>query len=405
MIIEGSWVLPVTDKPIRSGGVRIQNGVISAAGKIVDIERVYPDEDVISFKNGIIMPGFVNLHSHIEYSAMHGRCRGGSFIAWIKDLIKAARNMDANDWLDSSRYGAELMIESGITSIGDITKTDTAFRAIEEAGLRGVVFLEVLGFDDDKIDRVIHDLYIRLEKSANIKNNRINTGISPHAPYTVSRKLFEALAEISDERGLRIMTHISETAEEEVFVRDGTGVFADSFKKIAGWGDVTWDGTDLGSVEYLDACGILSERTIAAHAVWVDEADIEIFRARGVSIAHCPRSNAYLGTGSAPVRRMLDAGVTVGLGTDSLASNQSIDIFEEIRAIDRSINPEERIRMATINGARALGLGDRVGSIEPGKFADIIVVENDSDDPYMVISSSKSDLRLVMVEGNVLYET
>jgi len=204
---------------------------------------------------------------------------------------------------------------------------------------------------------------------------------------------------------LQIMTHILETAEEEIFVREGRGGFSDPFKKIAGWENLQWGGTDLGSVEYLDACGILSEKTIVAHAVWINEDDIEIFRARGVSIAHCPRSNAYLGTGSAPVRLLLDAGITVGLGTDSLASNHSIDLFEEIRAIDRSISPKERISMATINGAKALGLEDRVGSIEVGKFADIIVVENDSNDPYNVVSSSKGDLRLVMVEGKVLYET
>jgi 5-methylthioadenosine/S-adenosylhomocysteine deaminase len=256
-----------------------------------------------------------------------------------------------------------------------------------------------------KADRIIDDLRLRLLKVKDRGGERVGLGLSPHAPYTVSKRLFEEVARTARQRKLPIMVHLSETADEEAFVREGTGLFADIFKKAAGWGDVSWNGLGLSAAMYLDSCGILAEKTIATHAVHMSEEDIRVLRARDVSVAHCPRSNAFLGVGRAPVKAFLDEGVLVGLGTDSLASNDRIDFFDEMRALDPSIPLDLRIRMATINGARALGLGDKIGSIEVGKYADLIAVTVLSDNPYDVCLATKEDIRLVMVKGCVLHET
>lgn len=405
LILRGRWVLPVTRDPIPDGGILIKDGVICALSDGDSLEKKYPDEEVLLFENEVVMPGFVNLHAHIEYSVMQGKCRGGSFLSWIQDLIKEARGMNESDWLESSRYGARLMIESGVTCLGDISKTDTSFQAIYESGLRAVVFLEVIGLDEMEADRIIDDLRLRLLKVKDRGSERVGLGLSPHAPYTVSKRLFEEVARTAHQRKLPIMVHLSETADEEAFVREGKGLFADIFKKAAGWGDVSWNGLGLSAAMYLDTCGILAEKTIATHAVHLSKEDIRLLRARNVSVAHCPRSNAFLGVGRAPVKTFLDEGVLVGLGTDSLASNDQIDFFDEMRALDPSIPLDLRIRMATINGARALGLGDKIGSIEVGKYADLIAVTVLSDDPYDVCLATKDDICLVMVEGSVLHES
>ncbi|RJS71017.1 MAG: hypothetical protein CW694_06275 [Candidatus Syntrophoarchaeum sp. WYZ-LMO15] len=404
MIVRGAWVLPVTHNPIRAGGVLIRDGVIKAVGSGRDLERAYPDEEVLFFENEVIMPGFVNLHSHIEYSSLHKRCRRGSFTGWIQDMIRESRRMEDDDWVRSSGLGAREMVRSGVTCIGDITKTDTSFDAILDAGIRGVVFLEVIGFDDSVVEDIITGLIERIRRFRSRGNGRVRIGVSPHAPYTVSRRLFEAVGSVSSRMNLPVMTHLAETEDEERFVRDGEGIFAGSFKDIAGWKGVEWRGVGLSPASYLDACGLLSERTVVAHAVHVSDEDILLLKRRGVSIAHCPRSNRYLGVGDAPVKKILDMGINLGLGTDSLASVDSIDIFQEMRSIDPRVPPPTRIRMATINGAKALGMEDQTGSLEPGKCADIIAVTTEKDDPYSVYLSSRDDIRIVIAGGSVLYE-
>ncbi len=271
------------------------------------------------FGGAAIVPGFVNAHSHLEYAVYAGFGDGlADFSDWIGLHIERKQRLHFDDVLDIARLGAAECLASGITTVGDCSFSGATTRACAELGLRAIVYLEVFGSDPIRAGERFEALR---QTGDGAWSDLVRPGVSPHAPYTVTKDVYAACAEL----GVPIATHISESQSELVYLKGGGGPW-ESFRELL----VTPPGTT--GTRLLADIGALGPGLVAAHCVMVDAEEIELLAASGTAVAHCPRSNALLGCGIAPVRELLDRGITVGLGTDSPASAPSFDMFDEMRA-------------------------------------------------------------------------
>jgi 5-methylthioadenosine/S-adenosylhomocysteine deaminase len=402
-VLSADWVLPVSGPPIRNGAVAVEDGRILAVGPRAELDTGR------RFADAVIVPGLVNAHSHLEYAVYAGFGDGAAdFGEWIGTHIERKQRLRFDDVVDIARVGAAECLASGITSVGDCSFSGAAAQACSELGLRGIVYLEVFGSDPaaarERFER-LHDL------AAPWFSGRVAPGVSPHAPYTVTAEVYAMCVEL----GLSVATHVSESRSETEYLT-GRGGPWDTFRELL----VPPPGTT--ATRLLAEIGALGPRLVAAHCVTVEPDEIDLLAERGVPVAHCPRSNALLGCGIAPLRELLDRGITVGLGTDSPASTPSFDMFEELRAAIElararerrpdALTPTEALELATLGAARALGLGDTVGSLEPGKQADLAVIGLAGspflpwEDPAaaVVLGGAPSRVLLTMVGGEVRYE-
>ncbi|MFN0154437.1 MAG: amidohydrolase family protein [Gaiella sp.] len=368
-VVSADWVVPVEGEPIADGAVAIDDdGRIAAVGPSSELgvgER---------FEHAVICPGFVNAHSHLEYQGYGGFGDGLPFPQWIAVHIERKGRLDEEGMLAQAFAGAGDCLRSGITTVADASFSGAAVEAAAGLGLRAIVCLEV--FDFLGPDAVTASFEPMRERVAGSLSDRVRLGISPHAPYTVSAPLYQA----AYATGLPVVTHLSESLPELEFLTTGSGPWAEIRHLLVEPPGET--GTRL-----LARLGLLGSRTIAAHCVHVDEEEIELLARHDAAVAHCPRSNSMLGCGVAPLLELRAAGVRVGLGTDSPASTPSFDMFEEMRTAlfaararahtPAAISAADILRLATLDGARALGLADLTGSLVAGKAADLAVVSLD----------------------------
>jgi 5-methylthioadenosine/S-adenosylhomocysteine deaminase len=419
--LRANWVVPVDMPPIRDGEVHIENGEITWVGKASGRE---PTAD---FRMSAILPGLVNVHAHLEYTVMRGLLEDIEFFPWIRTLTALKAHLSLEDWIASASLGAGEMLAGGITTVADASDAGAALTAILTSGQRGIVFREVFGIEKEPsveqtlsvLKRRLGDMRLQVERHH--AQDRVTVGVSPHAPYTVRPQLVRALAAYCGEHDLRQTIHVAESPAETQLIREGSGEFAQMFARR----NIAWEAPGTSPVRHVADCGGFEAPTLAVHCVHADAADAALLREKGVSVAHCPKSNGKLGAGFAPVRMLLDAGVTVGLGTDSVAANNGADLLEEMRYAvhvararehtTRALTAREALYMATLGGATALGLQDQVGGLRRGKRADLCVVRLDGlhvtpaadDDPIsaIVYGARASDVLLTMVDGRVLYES
>jgi cytosine/adenosine deaminase-related metal-dependent hydrolase len=273
------------------------------------------------------------------------------------------------------------MLARGTVAVADVANDTWVAPLLAASGLYAVLFHEILGLEANRVEPLLAEAAERLERLADDPavreaGDRVRVELTPHAPHTTSAPLLRALAGRSAAAGEPLSIHVAESEAETAFLADGGGPLAELFRE-RGFGDGSWKPPGQSPVEYLDRIGLLSERTLAVHCVGIGQRDHSRLQARGVTVVTCPRSNRHLGVGRAPIPQLLREGVPVALGTDSLASVPDLDPFAEMAALREehpSLTPAAVLRMATLNGARALRLDDRLGSIEAGKLALLVVV-------------------------------
>lgn len=398
-VLSADRVLPVDGEPIEDGAVAIEGGRIVAVGTRADLgagER---------FEDAAILPGFVNAHTHLEYAVYAGFGDGQAFGPWLATHIERKGRIGWDEFLAIAHLGAAECLRSGTTTVADASFSGAAAHAAAGLGLRALVGLEVFGADPAAAAARLDDLLERVEP---VLSELVRPAVSPHAPYSVSPEVYaHTLA-----RGLPALTHVAESDDELAYLRNGSG-------PIAAVSEVEPPGTT--PVRHLAAHGLLGPRVVAAHCVKVDAEEVALLAEHDVAVVHCPRSNALLGCGIAPLRELLDAGIRVGLGTDSPASAPSYDVFEELRATvfaarARAASPgalsaNSALRLATLGSASALGLEDEVGSLAPGKRADLTVVAL-AGSPYLpwedpaaavVFGGSPERVLLTLVDGEERY--
>lgn len=401
-VLSAEWVLPVEGPPIRNGAVAVEAGRILAVGPAAELG------DGTRYPDAVILPGLVNAHTHLEYAVYGGFGDGLSdFSAWIALHVERKGRIGWDEFVSIARLGAAESLASGVTTVGDCSFGGATAVAADELGLRGIVYLEVFGADPEA---ALAQYAAKRERVEPHLSERVVPGISPHAPYSVSLEAYRAC----DELGLPVATHLSESPAEVRYLVDGHGEWA-GYEFL-----VESPGTT--GPRMLAAAGLLSPRVLAAHCVHVDSEEIDLLARHGVGVAHCPRSNAILGCGVAPLAELRAAGVRVGLGTDSPASAPSLDVFEELRSAllvararaERSdvLAAADALELATLGGARALGLDGEIGSIVPGKRADLTVLSL-AGSPYLpvedpaaavVFGGSPDRILATLVDGTPRYE-
>jgi cytosine/adenosine deaminase-related metal-dependent hydrolase len=420
-IYSADWLLPVATPPIEGGALAVSGERIVAVGPASEVKAAYPDARVEELGPAVVMPGFVNTHSHLEYTTFRGILDDEEFGDWIVDLVDVKASLTADEYLQSARLGAAECIASGITTIADNSYSGLSLRAVREAGLRGRLYLEVFGIDDSELEATMADLERRFEALRAEAPPQIEIGIAPHAPYTVSSRLYQAIASFAREHGLKVASHVAESREELTYIRSGSGKFAHDFREKVGWERMLVQPYGVSPIKYLQQWNVFDENFLAVHCVYASADDIRILKSKGAAVAHCPKSNAKTGCGVAPLGDLLRQGVRVGLGTDSSASSNIMDMFDEMRtalflhrAVERDVhvlNAEKCVHLATLGGAEALGLAADVGSLAVGQCADFIAVDVSGShfapigNPYsaLVYGANQDDVLLTCIGGQEVY--
>ena len=371
-VVSADWVLPVEGEPIERGAVAIEDGRIAAVGTIAELGA--GDH----FAEAAILPGIVNAHSHLEYAVYAGFGDGLSFAPWLARHIERKARIDRREMEAIARLGAAQCLASGITTVGDAAFTGSSAHACAELGLRAIVYLEVFGRDPAAAMQQFEE---KAEYVSSALSDRVRAGVSPHAPYTCSTEVYAACVVL----GVPVMTHFNESQDELDWLLRGEGPMKPVEALL-----IEPDGQS--GIRRLAAAGLLDPSIVAAHCVKVDTEEIDLLARNDVAVVHCPRSNGFLGCGIAPLAELRAAGLRIGLGTDGVSSVPSHDPFEELRAAisaararsERAdvLSAAEALELATLGGARALGLESEIGSLVPGKRADIAIVSL-SGSPYL----------------------
>lgn len=420
------WVLPITSPPIEDGAITIEGSTIIGVGARTQLETDFPDAPVKEFGDAAILPGLVNVHSHLELTVMRGflEKEETDFFAWLRKLTLARLAMTAEDLFASAAFGSIEAARAGITCLGDSSSFATqSMRALNEIGLRGIVYQESFGPDPKLAEENVAKLREQLSAMRDRETYLVRAGVSPHAPYTVSARQLELISRLAIEDQLPLMMHAAESNAERNFMIEGRGPFADGLK---GRG-IDWQAPGVSTVRYLSEHGVLDTRPLLAHCINVDSADLELIKTAGAGIGHCPKSNAKLRHGRARFAEFIQQEINTGLGSDSVASNNTCDILEEARfallmarVADLPADSDESrtevcatqaLFAATFGGARALGLDSQIGALQPGMQADIAVVslghahQQPVSDPVdtLVFSCSGRDVILTMVAGREIF--
>ena len=412
------WVLPDATNSLENGALAIVGGAIAALGEQSELRQQFPSAQLVDCGEAALMPGLVNCHTHLELTVMRGFLEDveHDFFAWLGKLT-AARNehLTPEDLYISALWGAVEAARAGVTCVGDASAEGlTTLLALRATGLRGVSFIESFGPDP----ALARENFARLEEQIaamrELETPLAGIGVSPHAPYTVSPQQLALIADYALAENLPVMMHAAESAAEDELLRYGSGPFA---ARLAQRG-ITWRAPQMSPVQYLKQTGLLQTRLLLAHCVRTDEADWETLLEYDTAIAHCPKSNAKLNNGRAPWAAFLRRGLRVGLGSDSVAGNNTCDVLEEARfamllarAGGDFVSLPEAFAAATEGGARALRMETQIGALTPGRQADFIAVALEGahqiplHDPRaaVIAASSGRDVKLTVVAGREIY--
>lgn len=426
MLLSAKYVFPVTSEPIAGGAVLVRGNKIVDVGKYEVLKYRYPDEEMVDFGLAAIMPGFVDLFTKLEMSVMRGVVADEPYMKWMLSLLNKAQHLELKDWHDSAVLGGLDALSSGITTIADITGTSAQLEAVKKLGLRSVIYKEVGAMDKMRIDYAMHSAERDIDKwLEEADSDLIEIGVAPAPIYANHPEIFQRINELAIKNNLPVAMRLAGSREEYNFVMYGSSMFSVDTMDVEARGYVEippWLPFGVTPVRYALNWGAFdAPNVMLIQAVHVNDEDIQKLREHDVAICTCPRANAQLGMGVAPLGEFLKAGLRVGLGTDSPAATESTDMLNEMRMcllLHRATNTRSFLdsstvlEMATIGGARALRLDDKIGSLEVGKLADIIAVDLSSShqsaetNPISAVvnTCSNSDVLMTMVNGNILYE-
>ncbi|HEX2269989.1 MAG TPA: amidohydrolase [Pyrinomonadaceae bacterium] len=392
-----------TRRVIDDGAIAVAGGRIVAIGPRAEIERGYSSRQRILANDKVITPGLINGHTHVPMVLFRGLADDLDLQEWLTKYIfpAEAKNVTENFVRVGARLGLAEMIRGGTTTYCDMYYFEDAIAdETAKAGVRGVLGETIIDFPvADNKTHAEGMAYVERFVSRWKGHELIVPAIAPHAPYTVSEAHLKAVRAFADRTGAPIVTHISETKRE----------LDDSVKEKG-----------ASPVAYLERIGFLNDRVIAAHMVWPQGTDIEILKRRGVGVVHNPQSNMKLASGVAPVPKMLTEGVFVGLGTDGAASNNDLNMWEEMDTVaklhkvfsgdPKVISAQQAFELATIRGAQALHMEKEIGSLEVGKRADLLIIDRDTLNQIpltniysdLVYATKGSDVQTVIINGRVV---
>ncbi len=411
-VISARIVVTMCSAPIRDGAVAFRNGRIVSVGLKSEIIREFEKARIIDIGDRILMPALVNAHTHISLSDAGQVNTKKPFSEWLIDLIAYRKPLTDSDILISSTNGLKELMRNGITTTGDSDLNLIPMQSALKNNFRGVFYFEVFGLISPIQTLAIWKYKRELEKAGKLANETTREGISPHTPYTVTPPVMRFASSYANRCKLPVSMHVAESRGEIEFLRSRKcelrKLFAPYERRIP--------ITKLTSLEYVDSYGIINERFICAHGVHLTDDEFKLLAKRSASLVTCPSSNHNLMAGHLDIRKPLDASVNLCVGTDSPASCDGYDLFNELRLAlqipdsdEISIEPMNALRMITTNPAKALGFDDEIGTIESGKSADLIALQLsdgfnlDADDVHDVIvrKIKGDDVILTISSGKV----
>ena len=405
--LAAQWLIPVEGPPIEDGAL-----LIDAEGRIADVGSDLvvgrpPDAAVEEFGPAVIIPGLINTHTHLELTGFAEQVQERDFSSWIRRLRELKTTRTSLEFLHAARQGLQMCYAAGVTTVADTGDSDSVIQVLAEADGSGIAYLEVFGPDPRQAQTSLGALRDRVIRAGRWAVQRVRVGVSPHAPYTVSAPLLAAVARWSRGEGLPLAVHIAESRAETELLRSGSGAFATAWVER---GISVPQPPGRTPTEWLAENGALSDLTLCIHAVHAGPSDIQLLADAGAAVAHCPLSNRAHGHGIAPLSSLIEAGVRVGLGTDSEVSVGRPDLLAEARAARKlgRLTASQTLDLCTMGGARALALETETGSLRIGKWADCVVLrlparKFDSDPVEHVLASSSADVMLTCVAGRDVY--
>lgn len=379
-------VAPVTSAPIVGGAVAVSDGLIVAVGTENDLATAYPEATTHRWP-GLLTAGLVNAHTHLQYTSFAdvGAAPFENYTAWSERFVEEYGERGGDDWTIPYRAGAEQMIRNGITAIGDIVTDFECRDLLYDLDIPGVAYLELIGIDlDDWEGGVGEQLRQAVLDGKTAPTNRV--GISPHAPYSIDAPVLTEMANLARALDVRLHIHVAESDGEDELYRSGTGSLADRLRVVTTRRVAVLEegGTGLGTGAYVQSLDVLGPTCHIAHGVYLGPEGRAIMAAEETVIALCPRSNHIVGVDHPPVADYLREGVPFAVGTDSLGSSPSLDLLDDVAELLRLAEDDgfapvdlshQLLVAATLNGARAIGLDDVLGSLDVGKRADLAVFD------------------------------
>ncbi len=406
-IYTARWVVPVSTPPIENGAVAVEGQRIAGVGSKAEIVARFPKFCVVLLGEAVVLPGLVNTHTHLELTALRGYLENEEtdFFAWLRKLTTARlERMTPDDILVSATWGACEAVRAGITCVADASDSAMmSMQALRDVGMRGVVFQESFGPDPKLVQENFEKLKTKVAELRSVETDLVRAGVSPHAPYTVCGPQLELIAQLAMDEGLSLMMHAAESEAEEMFLRGGCGPFAEGLTKRS----IEWNAPGLSTIQYLKQIGLLETQPLLAHCIRVDDDDLETLLETGSGVAHCPKSNAKLGHGRAPFAKFLEKGIRVGLGSDSVASNNTCDMLEEARFATLLA----RAGGNHVTAAEALATATFGGVLTEGAQADLAIVsmsgvhQTPNYDPVagLIFASSGRDVLMTVIAGREVF--
>jgi len=406
LLLKSKYLLKDPYSVIDNGAVLIDGGKIKFAGCVKDINN-HESYQIIDLGNSAIVPGFVNTHAHLDLTHLR-KCiiYNGNFTDWIRQLVNEKKEWTEREYLSSIRSGIKSSLESGTTTVADITRNGLALEELQKSKIRKTLFYELIDFNPDSAENTIVNFKDIIR---NVKqNDLLSIGIFPHAPYTVSEELYRECKRVSRELGICIATHISETIDEAIFLTRGTGNFASLLKDFDMLNN--WKPPGLRPVNYMKNIGFLENGCILVHCNYLSGEEVDQIEKSNSTIVFCPRSHKYFRHKDHPFYKLGNRNINIALGTDSLASNDSLSILDEMKYIytqHKTSKPQDIFYMGTIAGAIALRLNNKIGKLEDGYDADIAVINIKKEtvsNIYNGIFSQDSECVFTVVSGTVCYD-
>lgn len=382
-------VVPVTGSPISNGAVAVADGLTVGVGLRQDLLTESLQAEIVEWE-GVLIPGLVNAHTHLQFTsfAAVGANSYASYVGWSERFVHEYEGRNHEDWGDTARRGVEMALATGTTAFADVVTDVAALHTLSDLGVAGVAYLELIGVDEEAWKTSVEQEVVSILKGAR-RTDATRIGLSPHAPYSVDEPVLREVATLARREGTRLHLHLAESDSEDSYYRTGSGALAERVATRVGrrWSILARDGVGMGAAEFADHCGLLGKDSHVAHGVYLGAEGRNTLRERETYVALCPRSNLTVGIDPPPVADFLNERSPIAVGTDSLGSNTSLDLLEDVALLRRlaiaggyrSPDLDRRlIEAATIGGATAMGLTNHVGSIDIGKRADFAILDIDS---------------------------
>jgi cytosine/adenosine deaminase-related metal-dependent hydrolase len=406
MILRARLVVPMSQPPIEDGAIVIENDQIIAIGPTTDIRAQHAGA-MRDLGEVAVSPGLINAHCHLDYSDMLDEVEWrGSFIEWILQLVALKRLRSEKQYRAAIQSGIAQLVRSGTTTVVNIECFPGLIESVLPSPLRIWWCLELIDFNPTEPSNLEDLMQQALEGISKQQDLPGGWGLAPHAPYTVSAALYRHAAQVSREMKILFTTHLAESEQEDDMFRRGTGPMYDYFSRA---GRSMGDCKRMGTVQLLSEYGVLGPNCLAAHANCLAPPDIARLKETGTHVVHCPKSHRFFNRDTPLLGLLWRDGINVCLGTDSLASNDTLDMFAEMRTLARmfpGLSAERLLSMATVCGAKALNLGDKLGKLAVGAWADLIAVPlgGEGMDSYEAVVFAEKPVCFSMMGGKVVFD-